>query len=241
MQRTETLARSGSAGRRRAAWFFALMIVASATGVLWSTAASASDGLVYPAGSSPLGASYRTWAERWGAYAFSAPIATNPLVHPDACDLAVQIIDGVAFVTASGGGRITVECSIPEHTPILLTPGGELETIPAYASTGRELRRGVMQAVDAITDVRVGVDGTPIRSIDAFRTHSNGLFSLFVPKHNILGEASRGDHPAYVAGYFLMLRGFDEGTHVVRAHDVFQSGSKSVSATSVFTFHVENR
>jgi hypothetical protein len=227
--------------RRRAAHSRMLVASLAAAAMALSAAPAAASTPVYPPGSAPVGASYRTWAERWGTYAFSAPIATNPLVHPTDCDLAVRVINGVVFLPASGSGRIHVECSVPEETPLLMTPGGELETIPAYANTPRQLRRRVTTAVDAITDVRVRVDGTALRPIDAFRAHSRGTFPLFVPKHNILGESSRGVHTAYVDGYFLMLRGFEEGTHVVRAHDVFPSGSKLVSATTVYTLHVENQ
>jgi hypothetical protein len=238
MQRIEAPARPITTRRRD---LLTLIVVALAAASFSAVPASASTGLVYPPGSSPLGVSYRTWAERWGAYAFSAPIGSNPLVHPDDCDLAVRIIDGVVFLPASGGGLVRVHCTVPEDTPLLLTPGGDLETIPAFADTRRQLRARVRNSVDTISDVHVGVDGTRIRPIGPFRTHSNGVFSLFVPKHNILGESSRGDHPAYVDGYFLMLRGFAEGTHIVRAHDAFPSGSNTVSATTVYTLDVENR
>lgn len=213
-----------------------LMIAAMAT----PTPAAASDGLVYPAGSSPLGVSYRTWAERWGAYAFSAPIGVNPLVHPDICDLSIQIVDGVVLVPASGGGDVTVRCSIPEDTPVLVTPGGEIATIPTDGDTLREVRSKVNQTVDAITELKLRIDGTAVSPINPFRTHSKGLFTLHVPKHNILaGSPPRGDTPAYIAGFFIILRGFEHGTHRVFAHDVFPSGSKSVEARTTYIFDVQ--
>jgi hypothetical protein len=206
------------------------------------TPAAASNGAVYPPGSSPLSVSYRTWAERWAAYAFGAPIGVNPLVHPDDCGLSIQIDHGVVLVPASGGGDVTVKCSIPENTPILVTPGGEIGTIPVDGDTLREVRSNVDQIANAVTGLRLRIDGTAVRPIDPFRTHSNGLFTLHVPKHNILnGSPPRGDIPAYIAGWFIMLRGFEAGTHRVFAHDVFVSGSKEVEASTTYIFNVQER
>jgi hypothetical protein len=222
---------------RRTITVVALFAIAAMT---VPTSAAASNGLVYPPGSSPLSVSYRTWAERWAAYAFSAPIGVNPLVHPDDCALSIQIDDGVAFVPASGGGDVTVKCSIPEDTPILVTPGGEIGTIPFDGDTLSEVRHKVNQIANSVTGLKLRIDGTVVRPIDSFRTHSKGLFTLHVPKHNILsGSPPRGDTQAYIAGWFIMLRGFDAGTHRVFAHDVFLSGSKNVEASTTYIFDVQ--
>jgi hypothetical protein len=187
---------------------------------------------LYPPGSTPLGASYSTWAERWGVFAFGTPVGENPFVHPKDCDDSVKVIDGAVFLTASGGGPLTVSCPIPANTPILVTPGGNDGVLSLNGDTPKAVRHFINEYVEQISAVRLSIDGARV-DIDGFLTHTDGLFTVNLPKNNIVGMPA-GPAQLYIAGWFAMVRGFGSGTHTIYAQDVLPDGTFAST-----TYHLE--
>jgi hypothetical protein len=94
------------------------------------------------------------------------------------------------------------------------------------------VRHYVNASLAKYSGVRMKVDGEAVSDIDDFRTHTPGLFTLDMPGRNILGLPA-GPAQLFIGGWFVMLKGFDEGTHTVYTHDILDDGT-----VASVTFHL---
>jgi hypothetical protein len=215
-----------------------LLVLIAAFVVLGSSQASAHNlNLVYPANHRPLGASYSTWAERWGRYAFGVPNARNPLIFASNCDVSIQMSHGALLLPASGGGKQVVSCDVPAHTPLFLTPGGDDSVVGVDGATRAEARRqDLRKSLRHTKGLFVSIDAEQVRHVDRFRTHTP-FFRIFLYNHNIVGAPKRGTYQMIVGGWFFMIRGLVAGDHTIIAHDVYPSPDGPVSATTRYKLH----
>ncbi len=214
-----------------------LLALIAVSCVLGSSQASASNlDLVYPANHKPLGASYSTWAERWGRYAFGVPNARNPLIFASNCDVSIQMSHGALLLPASGGGKQVVSCDVPAQVPLLLTPGGDDSVVGVDGATHGEARQDLRKNLRHTTGVFVSIDGEQVRHVNRFRTHTS-FFRILLYNHNIVGAPKRGIYEMIIGGWFLMIRGLEAGDHTIIAHDVYPSPDGPVSATTRYKLH----
>jgi len=199
--------------------------------ILASTA-EAARAPVFPPDAFPRGMSYGQWAQDWFTWAFAAPIGSSPLVHPDNCHLAVQVVDGAVFLPVSGGGHLQVKCRVPAGVPIFITPGGQDGILGVDAETPSGVKKAVRRVVASIRGVRERVDGVPVRPIDDWLVHSDRLFELDLTAENVLG-LSAGSYRAYVEGWFTMIHPLSPGRHTIYTQDLLRTASGTYQKASV--------
>src|SRR5215210_5806349 len=88
-----------------------------------------------------------------------------PLLDPELCG---EIVDGVFFMTVSGGSPTSVtrrlDCEIPSGVPLLATTGGFIGWEPTDGQTDRELARTVFGGLEnlLINSIHLRLDGEEI-------------------------------------------------------------------------------
>ena len=193
------------------------VLMAMAMAMLTSAIAGGDDQLVYGPNTQPHGVSYEAWTRRFGQYLFEPPVAESPIVNPT-CD-AVTRRGGIVFMPVATSEGL-VRCSVPAHTPLLVTPAGVFATLGLDADTRKATQQIAEDQLAAIHDVVTKVDGERIHHIDRFKTAS--WLRLDLGADNLFG-APAGQYQMFLGGWFLMVRGLDPGRHT--------SGSATSSRT----------
>ncbi len=98
---------------------------------------------------------------------------------------------------------IGLRCTVPAGSPILVTPGGDLEIQGVTADTIAAAEQNLHAFVSAITEVGATIDGRPVPNVQNFLLFSP-TFTLTLPSDNLYG-APPGDYPAVTGGYFLIV------------------------------------
>jgi hypothetical protein len=202
---------------RRMGFLVALVVVIVAAGGSAGTARA--DGpVVFRPGSAPYGVHYPRWAARWGRFAFQTPLPRNPLAHPELCGANR---DGVRFMSAVGFGTVaTIRCTLPEGTPLLFIPGGFVCTgVTDNVFTEQKLAACANAATDQITHLRMRIDGARVSHLRRFRVTSP-LVTLHLPSDNLFGVPAQST-PMVLAGFVVMVRPLEEGTHTLVTRDEF--------------------
>ena len=192
------------------------VLMAMAMAMPTSAIAGGDDQLVYGPNTQPHGVSYEAWTRRFGQYLFEPPVAESPIVNPT-CD-AVTRRGGIVFMPVATSEGLVVRCSVPAHTPLLVTPAGAFATLGLDADTRKATQRIAEDQLAAIHDVVTKVDGERIHHIDRFKTAS--WLRLDLGADNLFG-APAGQYQMFLGGWFLMVRGLDPGRHTIWLGDVF--------------------
>ena len=179
-----------------------LMTMAMAMPV--SANAEGSGGAVYGPNTHPKGVTYEAWARRFGRYLFEPPVSESPLVNPT-CD-AISARGGVLFMPVATSQGIVDRCTVPAHTPLLVTPAGEFGVLGLDAATRKGVEHVVHQLTRSIHDVVVKVDGKRVPEVGRFSVST--WFGVEVGSDNIFGTPA-GTYHLFLTADMLMVRGLD--------------------------------
>jgi hypothetical protein len=179
----------------------------------------ASDGVsVFLPNEKPFGLSYGEWSTEWWKWLLSSPIDSNPSTDRTGhyCDMN-QNNPNVWFIAGTSGGYEERKCSIPEGMAILVSP---IEVICSFAEypelkTEEDLRNCAKADQDAVKDVKLIVDSTPINDLQKYRVQSP-LFNVTLPENNIFGVSPQTTK-AISDGTFVMLKELPVGRHTIYA------------------------
>ena len=166
----------------------------------------------------PFGLTYGEWSAEWWKWLLSSPIDTNPSTDKTGqyCNMN-QNNPNVWFIAGTSGGYEERTCSIPEGMAILVSP---IEVICSFAEypelkTEEDLRNCAKSDQDAVKDVKLTVDSTPIKDLQNYRVASS-LFNVTLPENNIFGVPPQTTE-AISDGTFVMLKELPVGQHTIYA------------------------
>jgi hypothetical protein len=211
-------------------------VVVSGMAITEPAVAHGAGHLVFGPNTTPKGVSYEAWARRFGRYLFAPPVSESPLANPS-CD-AIDARGGVLFMPVATSEGIVDRCTVPEETPLLVSPAGEFGVLGLDANTRAAVERGVRRLLPSLHDIVVKVDGKKIAHIGRFRVSS--WFGVDVSSDNIFGTPA-GKYHIFLTANMVMVRGLDPGRHTIWLGDVFTDSSHTDQvATIKFILHVED-
>jgi hypothetical protein len=210
--------------------------------------------LVFAPGAHPFGQSMAEWGERWWQWIFAIPADRNPELDASGAHCGEDQHGPVWYLasTLDPGGAATVRrtCTLPSGKPILISPSGILNDYPCpnpdfHPAPGQSLydflRDGARPSVDRVNGLTIALDGRTLARPFDYRFVSPRLFPIRgdVSLQPVLDGCITGSRqPAVVDGYFMMLKGLDEGLHSlsIRATD-----TKGTDVTIDWTLTVRGR
>jgi len=182
---------------------------------------------VFPAGSSPYGASVGEWFVRWNRWVLEAPKRRNPLLQVRNCTAAPQPGERMWFLSASSGGRHTVSCTIGQGRPIFLPLAGSFCPRTKEGETIAVLRREcALPVFRELKVLRASFDGRPLPRLRSHRFVARP-FTVELPASNIL-DAPAGRVSAIGAGYAAIIRPPAPGRYTVVAYAEFVTPGEPV-------------
>jgi hypothetical protein len=166
----------------------------------------------------PFGLTYGQWSAEWWKWLLSSPIDSNPSTDRTGqyCDMN-QNNQNVWFLAGTSGGYEERKCSILEGMAILVSPIEVVCTFAEYPELKNEedLRNCAKADQDAVKDVKLIVDSTPIMDLQKYRVQSP-LFNITLPENNIFGVPAQTTK-AISDGTFVMLKELPVGQHTIYA------------------------
>jgi len=191
----------------------AAILTAATLSVAAAPSPTRDDGLVILPGNTPFGAVFSQWTARWWQFALSFPADANPLF-----DASVSCVVGqsgpVWFLMHDFGSGTPVHrtCSVPEGTALFF-PIINVVDINVASQSPAELRAETAPCLDAVTELRLTVDG---RSVDVKKSKTrvrSVVFPVTFPDGNVLGVPATTYSPVIDDGYYVMLAPMSVGTH----------------------------
>lgn len=201
------------------------------------------DAHVFPPTDLPFGKTYEAWSVEWWQWAFSLPVAENPLreATEETCVVAqrgaVWFLAGVTPLTQAS----TYHCAVPEgkalFLPIVAVVRDNLENAPP--KTAAELRALARADIDGVSVLRVEIDGTRLQPLPLLR-FTSPVFSFTLPAQHIR-QASGATvvaadlvFPAVAAGFYVMLKPLPVGAHTL----TIRGSSAAANLRLDFTYHL---
>ena len=204
------------------------VLMAMALAMPPSAIASQDSHAVFGPNSHPRGVTYEAWARRFGRYLFEPPVSQSPLVNPT-CD-AISKRGGVLFMPVATSQGILDRCTVPAHTPLLVTPAGEFGVLGLDANTRKGVEHVVGQLTRSIHDVVVKIDGKRVPMVGRFRVST--WFGVNVGSDNIFGTPA-GTYHLFLTANMLMVRGLDPGHHTIWLGDVFTDSTHTDQVATI--------
>ena len=181
---------------------------------------------VLPPDGHAFGMDYGEWGAEWWNWAFSSPLADNPLVDTtgEKCDTNqmgnVWFLAG--FLDVFGvGGPVVRECEIPTGKAVFFPIINEVG-IGFPGDTEEEIRAGVNAVIDGVSELEASIDGVPLTDLWQYRAESPAYTSV-LPPGAILDELaglSGTFYPSVTDGYWIMLAPLPPGEHVIHFRGV---------------------
>lgn len=152
------------------------------------------------------------WSAEYWKWAFSFPVATNPLLDTTGEFAHLGDVGGpVFFVAAGGAGTVSREFTVPGDR-FLFFP---MFTVAFYVGPGDTLA-DAQQFVDGLfattTELHASVDGVPIPDLFS-RWEVSPVFSLTIPPDGLGAPGVYTE--AYSGGFWIMLQPLPAGQHTL--------------------------
>jgi hypothetical protein len=175
------------------------------------------------------GASYGGWGARWWEWAFSIPVAENPILDTTGANCVLGQVGNAWFLAGTAGGPATRECTIPAGKSLFFPLFNLVSYDPFPTETTISLRQQIAEVVDGVTSLTCRLDGKPCaKDLFSFRAQSP-IFEAIVPPDGLAGNTERRFIDPMVAdGYWLLLSPLRPGHHVLEF-----GGESPVFSTSV--------
>ena len=184
--------------------------------------------LVYSLGERPFGKSWENWTTEWWKWILSLPKKDNPGIDKTGEKLEINPdMTKVLFLPGTFGGFAERYYKIPKRAILLpiinfITSFNEEPQI----TTELGLIERAKNDIDDIINTSAIVDGTKI-SVKDFRVRSS-TFDLNLTDDNVFGIRP-GVTKAAHDGYWLFLKPFELGEHMVQVFGSCSSGKTKVN------------
>ncbi len=190
------------------------------------------------------GKSYAQWGFKWWQWAFSIPLATNPIFDTTGANAAIGQHGPVWFLAGtSGGPHVVRTVTIPHGKKIFFPIINTIVDYPCPSGFGFEPPPGMSleafltgfaaQIMDYPGLLQVEVDGVPLQNTANYRATSR--------MHNFVADTSLQvwdpciigtPQPGVSDGYWIMLHPLSTGQHTIHVH-------ASTVPPSLFVFETE--
>jgi hypothetical protein len=193
-----------------------------------------------PLGSHGASKRFGTTGVEFWQWAFAQPAARNPLTDTTGEFCAEGQSGRTWFLAGSFVGPVVRECTIPRGKrvvfPVVNIGSFAFPDDPPAQRTEEYLRGQVAYLRDHATDLRVTVDGTPLRPA-LIRYEESRLFSATLPQDGVLGLPSPLS-PSVDAGYYVTLRALRPGRHTIHVTGAVTAGDPGPAFSVDVTYHL---
>jgi hypothetical protein len=202
--------------------------------------------LAFPPSAHPLGQSLTNWSKEWWRWELSIPTDRNPSLDPTGADCAEGQAAEVWFLgSIFGSGAVTRSCTIPGHTPLLVSLSSILNDYPCpdpnfQPAPGQSLEDfltdGARAVEDGVNSLTLTVDGVEISTLFE-RRYTTRLFTFTGDpslRTSIDGCITGSEQVAVSDGFFVMLKPLQAGEHTV----VFTAASANVQNSVTYNLTV---
>ena len=176
---------------------------------------------VLPPDSAAYGLEYGEWGAVWWNWAFSSPLADNPLVDTTGENCHTNQMGKVWFLAGfldvfGEGGPVVRECTIPAGKALFF-PIVNSVWVGFPGDTEEDLRAGANATIDGVSELEVVIDGEPLADLWKYRAESPA-FPLELPEGAILDQLiglSGTFEPSVTDGYWIMTKPLTPGEHEI--------------------------
>jgi hypothetical protein len=179
---------------------------------------------VLPPNAVRFGRSYGDWSAEWWRWAYSVPLATNPVADTTGANCAQGQAGQVWFLAGTfGGSPVVRSCTVPAGKHLFFPVLNALyycfhpvdpDPICADVATMRAFVAGQMNNP---VSLQASIDGVPVMNLGSFRVQSP-VFTIHLPQGNIdsaFGVRQGAYRPSVSDGYFLLVEPLPPGMHTV--------------------------
>jgi len=187
----------------------------------------ATQHLIAPIKSNPVGQSYGNWAATWWKWVLGIPLAVNPLMETTGEFCAQGQVGQVWFLAGSIVGTADRSCTVPTGKalffPLINNFYGAFLNDDPVTRTEEFVRAAASCTLPAY--ISASIDGSPVPNPTEFFTDPSGsqspLFTVQLPPGNLFGldEATAPKlqlSPSAEQGYYLFVRPLPPGNHTIR-------------------------
>jgi hypothetical protein len=186
------------------------------------------------AGVQTFGATYGEWSARWWQWLLSIPAAQNPNLDQSGADCKEGQTGNVWFLAGTfGEGPVTRTCTVPAGKGIFFPVVNSITFAPFPHETLNALRAQAADFLDAVTLLKVTLDGVDLPDLRSLRVQSP-VFSFTVPEAGVLPSGfcpllagppsptppprgpSQFCDPAVADGFWVLLSPLRPGGHKLR-------------------------
>jgi hypothetical protein len=204
---------------------------------------------VLPPDSAWYGRTYGAWSAAWWRWAYSIPVARNPLFDSTGALCGSGQREKVWFLAGifnATGVAVRDACVIPKGRPIFIPIlNGECSNVEGNGSTVPALSACAAAQMDLAANLSADIDGIPVPNIAQYRVQSPGGFGLRLPESNLLAlfgfNAPAGTcfpqggacvpYLSFADGYYLMLAPLGPGAHTLHVHGEIPAFSFALDVT----------
>jgi len=192
----------------------ALLIAASTSLVVPTTAQAGLGPKVVAPNAKVYGKKYSEWSANWWQWAMSLPVDGHPFVDDPSFDVTAGQTGDVWFLATPFATTVRT-CTIPAGKALFVgLMNAEASDLEGYGSTAEEQLAGATYQADHITSVACDVNGVPVHKLEKNRVISP-QFPFTAPNPWIFGSEG-GNGTAVADGYFVMITPLSPGQHTVR-------------------------
>jgi len=199
---------------------------------------------VLPPESMVGGMSYGAWGSKWWQWAYSIPVADNPLFDETGAKAGsgqsgpVYFLAGVMNVSGTAERTIAVPAGKALFFPMLNLATDNVDVDPPR--TVQQLYDRAAFFVSKVTDLHASIDGKPVANPFDYRGTSPEPFSFDLPATGNIyqfwgSDVSGKIEPAVSDGYWLMLAPLAPGEHEIRFGGTY---GDPINFTLDITYHV---
>jgi hypothetical protein len=170
---------------------------------------------VYPPEASPHNIGFPVWTTKWQQWLMSAPESINPAVDITGKYCSLNQNGPVWFLAGTVGGSADRTCNIPKGKDILfpiIASECDEKTFPNVKLLEDKIRCA-QEDNNNVLDMKVVIDGTPLKNLERYRITSP-QYNLTFPEKNMFGVAP-GNTVGLSDGYWIFLQPLKPGIHTI--------------------------
>jgi hypothetical protein len=194
-------------------WIIIAVVILAAR---FNNSSAQNETSIFPPDSRPYNKTYAQWTVDWWTYLITIPKETSPAGDNSGalCGLN-QNNSNVWFLVGTFGGAAERKCTIPQHRSIIFPIINNECSVLEFPTlkTESELTSCAKQPMDKVV-LHLSIDGQEIQNLSSYRVTSP-IFNVIFPSNNVFGVEG-GPTQAVSDGYFVMLKPFSPGNHIIK-------------------------
>jgi hypothetical protein len=188
--------------------------------------------ILYERHEKPFGITWEEWSIRWWKWVLSIPIEKNPgMSSYEGKFSAHQPYPEATFLIGSFEGHTERSYCIPKDRAIFFPVVNFITSFveEPELKTDYDLIRRANEDIESLVNVRVNIDGIPLRNFRKYRVQSP-VFTIKYRKRNVFGFPASSTR-AISDGFWVFLKGLESGKHQIHVFGSCYLGSTKESTT----------